>query len=140
MSAPKRIVIVDDDPGLLRLLRLRLTVAGYEALTMESADTAFAYILIHPPHLVITDFSMHGMDGIALCKAIHQHYPLLPVIMLTAHYSSSHAITSQQHGIFSVLPKPFNSQSLLDQITCALNVGTPLYEDEAPDSPVSSFK
>jgi DNA-binding NarL/FixJ family response regulator len=85
-------------------------------------------------HIGYTDFSMHGMDGIALCRTIHQHYPLLPVIMLTAHYSSIHAAAAQQYGVFSVLPKPFDSKNLLEQIACALNVKIPPYAYEVPDS------
>ena len=70
MSACRyRVLVVDDDPALLRLLTMRLSAAGYEVAAMESGEKALAHIPIFQPHLVITDLRMDGMDGMALCSA-----------------------------------------------------------------------
>ena len=79
------ILLVDDDPALLRLLSIRLTAAGYEVVTADSGAGALAQLAVRYPHLVITDLRMDGMDGMALFDTIHRSHPTLPVIILTAH-------------------------------------------------------
>ena len=78
------ILVVDDDPDLLRLMQLRLTAAGYAVTTAESAEQALAHFAVARPQLVVTDIRMGQMDGIALFDAIHAGNPTLPVIVLTA--------------------------------------------------------
>lgn len=129
-----RIFIVDDDPGLLRLLRLRLLAAGFDVLTFESGDEAMAHLSSQPPHLVITDLCMPGMDGLDFCKVIHQQHPHLPVILLTAHTSSASATAARQSGIFSIVPKPFESTHLLAQVAVALETSRPSCPYEALES------
>ena len=83
----KKIVLVDDDPALLRLLSLRLSAAGYDVVTAENGEKALAQLAVSLPHLVITDLRMDGMDGMTLFDTIHRSHPALPVIILTAHGS-----------------------------------------------------
>jgi two-component system response regulator GlrR len=86
MSAPRAsILVVDDDPDLLRLMQIRLTAAGYAVSTAESAERALAQVSATRPQLVVTDLRMGGMDGMALFEAIRRGHPMLPVIILTAH-------------------------------------------------------
>jgi two-component system, NtrC family, response regulator GlrR len=118
----KKILLVDDDSALLRLLSMRLTAAGYTVITAEGGEQALAQLSLSRPHLVITDLRMQGMDGLALFDAIRQSYPLLPVIILTAHGSIPDAITATNRGVFSFLTKPFDGKSLLTQVTRALRV------------------
>ena len=80
----RKILAVDDDPDLLRLLTIRLKSAGYEVAAVESAEQALARLSVERPHLVVTDLRMSGMDGMALFDAIHNTHPTLPVIVLTA--------------------------------------------------------
>src|SRR5215475_13658358 len=89
MPLPPRanILVVDDDPDLLRLMQIRLTAAGYAVSTAESAERALAQASIARPQLLVTDLRMGGMDGMALYDSIHVHKPTLPVIILTAHGS-----------------------------------------------------
>jgi two-component system response regulator GlrR len=123
MSACRyRVMVVDDDPALLRLLSMRLSAGGYEVAAVESGEKAIAQVPIFQPHLVITDLRMDGMDGMALFDQIHQRSPALPVIILTAHGSIPDAVDATSRGVFGYLTKPFDSRDLLDQVTRALRV------------------
>ncbi|MDE2089673.1 MAG: response regulator, partial [Gammaproteobacteria bacterium] len=100
-----KILLVDDDPGLLRLLSIRLTAAGYGVTAVESGEKALAHLPIIRPNLVITDLRMTGIDGMALVEAIHDKNPTLPVIILTAHGTIPDAVEATKRGVFSFLTK-----------------------------------
>jgi len=117
-----RVLVVDDDPALLRLLSMRLSAAGYEVAVVESGEKALARIPTFKPHLVITDLRMDGMDGMALFDQIHQRNQALPVIILTAHGSIPEAVDATSRGVFGYLTKPFDGKDLLEQVTRALRV------------------
>lgn len=124
MSAFKpHILLVDDDPGLLRLISMRLNASGYEVDTVESGEQALARLSILKPNLVITDLRMGGMDGMALFEAIHKTNPSLPVVILTAHGSIPDAVDATRRGVFGFLTKPFESKALLSQVEAAIKLG-----------------
>jgi len=77
-----RILVVDDDPGLLRLLTIRLRAENYEVEAVESAAAALAACTRFRPDLVITDLRMDQMDGIGLLKELQSRWPGLKVIIL----------------------------------------------------------
>jgi two-component system response regulator GlrR len=116
------ILLVDDDPDLLKLISLRLTSAGYRVRTADSGETALAALAIARPAAVITDLRMPGMDGLALFEAIHRQHPTLPVIILTAHGTIPDAVTATQRGVFGFLTKPFDSQELLQKVASAVRL------------------
>mgnify|MGYP001562946928 CR=1 FL=1 len=120
-AAPK-ILAVDDDPDLLRLLTIRLKSAGYDVTAVESAEKALAQLSVARPHLVVTDLRMSGMDGMALFDAIHNTYSTLPVIILTAHGTIPDAVAATKRGVFGYLTKPFDAQALLAEVERALAV------------------
>ena len=111
-----KILLVDDDPDLLRLLSLRLNSANYETVAVESGREALARLEMERPQLVITDLRMEGMDGLALFDNIHRRHPALPVIMLTAHGSIPDAVSATKRGMFGFLTKPFDGRELLEQV------------------------
>ena len=119
ISNPK-ILIVDDDTDLLELLSIRLTAAGYKVEAVQSAEAALNYLDISRPQLVISDMQMSGMDGMALFEHIHRNLPTLPVIILTAHGTIPDAVAAVQRGVFGYLAKPFDSKTLLANISQAL--------------------
>jgi two-component system response regulator GlrR len=124
MSAFKpHILLVDDDPGLLRLISMRLNASGYEVETVESGEQALARLSISKPNLVITDLRMGGMDGMELFEAIHKTNPTLPVVILTAHGSIPDAVDATNRGVFGFLTKPFESKALLSQVEAAIKLG-----------------
>ncbi|HEV2008717.1 MAG TPA: sigma 54-interacting transcriptional regulator [Burkholderiales bacterium] len=124
MSDPARkILAVDDDPDLLRLLTIRLKSAGYDVTAAASAEKALAQLGVARPHLVVTDLRMGGMDGMALFDVIHRTYPTLPVIILTAHGTIPDAVDATKRGVFGYLTKPFDAQALLAEVERALAIG-----------------
>ena len=116
------ILLVDDDPDLLKLISLRLTSAGYRVRSADSGETALATIAVERPATVITDLRMPGIDGLQLFEAIHRQHPALPVIILTAHGTIPDAVSATQRGVFGYLTKPFDSQDLLQKVAAALEV------------------
>ena len=117
-----RILVVDDDPGLLRLLTIRLRAENYEVEAVESGAQALASTSRFRPDLVITDLRMEPMDGIGLLKELQNRWPGLKVILLTAHGTIPDAVQATQMGAFGFLTKPVDKQELLDQIQRALKI------------------
>jgi len=116
------ILLVDDDPDLLKLISLRLTSAGYKIRTAESGETALAAIAVQRPAAVVTDLRMPGIDGLQLFDAIHRQHPALPVLILTAHGTIPDAVAATQRGVFGFLTKPFDSWELLQLVASALKL------------------
>jgi len=125
----QRILLVDDDASMLRLLSMRLSAAGYEVTEAENAEQARARLQIEPPRLVISDVRLPDGDGLALFDEIHAQHPVLPVILLTAHGTIPDAVAATSRGVFDYLTKPFDSQTLLDKVARAFTV-VPSAEDE----------
>jgi two-component system, NtrC family, response regulator GlrR len=126
-----RILLVDDDPGLLRLLSIRLRAEHYDVEAVESAGEALAALPRFRPDLVISDLRMENMDGIALLKEIQRQRPGLCVLLLTAHGTIPDAVEATQSGAFGFLTKPVDKQQLLDYVERAMKVsGLPNTEDE----------
>jgi two-component system response regulator GlrR len=115
-----RILVVDDDPGLLRLLTIRLRAQKYEVEPAGSAADALAAVTGFRPDLVITDLRMAQMDGIALLRELQRRWPGLNVIMLTAHGTIPDAVRATQSGAFAFLTKPVEKDQLLDEVRRAL--------------------
>ena len=121
-SGAARVLVVDDDPGLLRLMQLRLEAAGYGVTVADSGERALAQLAVSRPGVVVTDLQMGGMDGIALFEAIRAESPALPVIILTAHGTIPDAVAAVKGGVFGYLTKPFDAKALLVEIERALTV------------------
>jgi len=117
-----RILLVDDDPGLLRLLTIRLRAESYDVEAAESAAQALAAATRFRPDLVISDLRMEPVDGIGLLKELQNRWPGLKVILLTAHGTIPDAVQATQMGAFGFLTKPVDKQELLDQIQRALKI------------------
>ncbi|ROR22790.1 two-component system response regulator GlrR [Comamonas sp. BIGb0124] len=120
-----RLLVVDDDPDMLRLLSMRLNGAGYHVTAVDSAEAALAQLDIERPQLVLSDVRLPGKDGLALFDDIRQRHPSLPVILLTAHGTIPDAVEATSRGVFTYLTKPFDSKELLDKIGQALALSAP---------------
>ncbi len=132
-SNKHRVLLVDDDHSLLRLLSLRLSTAGYEVSAVESGEQALAQLPLFQPHLIITDLQMGGMDGLTLFDQVHRRNPSLPVMILTAHGTIPDAVEATSRGVFSYLTKPFDSKTLLEHVARALKItgDAPVGNDES---------
>ena len=114
------LLLVDDDPDLLRLLAIHLKANGYAVTAVDSGQRALGSIAASRPELVLTDLRMYGMDGMALFQEIQASYPGLPVIILTAHGTIPEAVAAVKRGVFGYLTKPYDADELLAQIERAL--------------------
>ncbi len=117
-----RILLVDDDPGLLRLLSIRLRREGYTVETAQSGHHALKVLKGFLPSLVITDLRMNGMDGSQLLDEIQLRWPGLPVLLITAHGTIPDAVTATQRGAIGFLTKPLDKHELMEHINRAVEI------------------
>ena len=125
-----KILLVDDDPGLLRLLSIRLRAEGYDVEAVDSAHKALATLNRFSPDLVITDLRMDKMDGIGLLKELQTRSPGLRVVIITAHGTIPDAVTATQHGAFGFLTKPIDKDELMALVERALKFSGTVEVDE----------
>ncbi|QUY48013.1 two-component system response regulator GlrR [Serratia plymuthica] len=126
---PANLLLVDDDPSLLKLLGMRLTSEGFHVTTAESGQEALRLLGREQIDLVISDLRMDEMDGMALFAEIQKHQPGMPVIILTAHGSIPDAVAATQQGVFSFLTKPVDRDALYKAIDEALSLSLPAGDD-----------
>jgi len=117
-----KILLVDDDPGLLRLLSIRLRAELYDVEAVESAHKALAVLNRFRPDLVITDLRMDEMDGIGLLKELQSLSPGLRVLIITAHGTIPDAVSATQGGAFGFLTKPIDKDELMETVERAMRV------------------
>ena len=114
------ILVVDDDPNLLELLRIRLESGNYRATTALREEDALKSAQEQVFDLAIVDLKLSQGDGIVLMQALHLINPQMPVIILTAHGSIETAVEAMRKGAYSYLTKPFEPQDLFLQLERAL--------------------
>lgn len=117
-----RVLVVDDDPGLLRLLTIRLRAEGYVVAACENAAQSLTSLPKFRPDVVLSDLRMAEMDGLALLKELQRRYPTLPVIIMTAHGTIPDAVSATRSGAFAFLTKPIDKDQLFEQLTRAMSV------------------
>jgi len=126
------ILVVDDDPALLRVVAMRLDKDGYAAIAVDSGTKALAQLEVSGVDLVLTDLRMTGMDGLALFDEIARRHAGLPVIIMTAHGNVPDAVTATRRGVFAFVQKPFEAATLLVEVERALaSSGYAAHADEA---------
>ncbi|HBX8464280.1 TPA: two-component system response regulator GlrR [Klebsiella pneumoniae] len=126
---PARLLLVDDDPELLKLLGMRLVSEGYSVVTAESGPEALRVLGREKVDLVISDLRMDEMDGLQLFSEIQKGHPGMPVIILTAHGSIPDAVAATQQGVFSFLTKPVDKDALYKAIDEALEQRSPATDE-----------
>ncbi|EIV9918981.1 two-component system response regulator GlrR [Klebsiella pneumoniae] len=126
---PARLLLVDDDPGLLKLLGMRLVSEGYSVVTAESGPEALRVLGREKVDLVISDLRMDEIDGLQLFSEIQKGHPGMPVIILTAHGSIPDAVAATQQGVFSFLTKPVDKDALYKAIDEALEQRSPATDE-----------
>lgn len=135
-----RILIVDDDPALLRLLSLRLHYEGHAVVETSSGAAALAALDHELPNILITDLRMPGMGGLQLFEAVHRRYPLLPVLILTANGTIPDAVSALQRGVFGYITKPFEGADLMREVDRALEVSSMLGADMPGELPGEAWR
>jgi DNA-binding NtrC family response regulator len=106
------LMVVDDDQAMTRTLAKILGAAGYNVVTVNSADVALAMMRQVRPDVVIADLKMHGMSGHELQSEIARRSPNVPVVIITAFGSIESAVESMRSGAFDFITKPFTNSQL----------------------------
>jgi two-component system response regulator GlrR len=118
-----RILVVDDDRNILKLIGMRLESEGYEVHTASDGERAKALAREHDFDLALLDLKLAGMDGIDLMEELQGVHPDMSVIILTAHGTIQSAVDAMKKGAYSYLTKPFDSRELAVQIRNGLEKG-----------------
>ena len=122
-----RLLVVDDEPQLLRALVLNLTGRGYDVTTAARADLALAQIRRLPPDLLLLDLGLPDLDGIDVIRELREREPALPIVVLTARSGSHDKVTALDLGAVDYITKPFDMNELVARVRAALrraSVGT----------------
>src|SRR5205823_2859925 len=120
--AGEKILVVDDDPGLLMLMRVRLEATGYQVIPAEGGKEALTRMQAEACDLALIDLKMVDIDGITLLQELLRLHPGLPVIILTAHGTIASAVEATKKGAYDYLTKPFDPPDLLHRLEKALEV------------------
>jgi two-component system cell cycle response regulator len=106
----QRLLVVDDDPRLVRVVAMYLSVEGYDVVTASDADSGLAEVDKECPDLIILDIMMGGLDGIDVCTRIRSNPRTaeIPVIMFSAISSGHHVERARLAGANHLITKPFN--------------------------------
>ena len=114
-----RILIVDDEPQIRRIMRTSLTGAGYEVDDAKTGEDALEKMRVFRPELVLLDINMPGMGGLAACREIRSD-PNVAIIMLTVHNTEAAKVEALDAGADDFVTKPFSTRELLARIRAAL--------------------
>lgn len=114
-----RILIVDDEPQLRRIMRTTLSSAGYEVDDARNGEESLVKLREYRPDLILLDINMPGMGGLAACRAIRADSPV-PIIMLTVRNSEADKVHALDAGADDFVTKPFSTPELLARIRAAL--------------------
>jgi two-component system response regulator AtoC len=115
-----KVLIVDDEENVRKVLSIQLRRMGHEATEAENGKIAWDLLKKEPFAAVITDLKMPEVDGLELLGLIRKGYPQIPVIMMTAHGTIDTAVEAMKLGAFDYITKPFNQDEFLKTIERAV--------------------
>lgn len=116
----EKIWVIDDDRTMRWVLEKTFKEEGFNVTSFEEAQSALDHLTEDMPDVILTDIRMPGMDGLAFLSKVKNHYPDLPVIIMTAHSDLESAVSSYQTGAFEYLPKPFDIDEALALVQRAI--------------------
>lgn len=120
---PKRLLVVDDEPNLLRAVAACLKTENYDVSTARSGQEALVHLAESIPDLIISDIRMPGMDGYKLARQLRasQRTALVPIVFLTAKDETADRIEGFRAGVDAYLTKPFEPDELIAVVNGILN-------------------
>jgi two-component system, response regulator, stage 0 sporulation protein F len=116
------IILVDDDPDILRLLQLIINslATGYTILTCTDADVALEQAMQQPTPLIITDYNLPGMNGLQLTAALKARAPATRVVLMSGYISPDLERRARDRDVDYLVPKPFQVDPLIQIVRAAL--------------------
>jgi len=120
--ARTRILVVDDELGILELVQYNLSKAQYDVVGVASGEEALAQVRTTPPDLIVLDLMLPGVDGLEVCKALKRdtHTAAIPIVILTARGEEADIVAGLELGADDYLTKPFSPRVLLARIRAVL--------------------
>ena len=115
----RRILVVDDEPQITRVLRTTLSAQGYELRVANDGETALEIMKDWTPDLIITDLSMTQMDGLELCRRVRGH-SAIPIIVLSVRGEERTKVRALDAGADDYVTKPFSMNELLARVRASL--------------------
>jgi two-component system KDP operon response regulator KdpE len=119
MSAAPHILVIDDEPQILRALRTILTAHQFRVSTASRGEEGLALAASGAPDLVILDMSLPDMDGLAVCRRLRE-WSQVPIVVLSVRDSERDKVAALDHGADDYLTKPFGIEELLARIRVSL--------------------
>lgn len=116
----RTILVVDDEPSIVTLLKFNLEQAGYNVLTAEDGRTGLDTAMNEKPDLMVLDLMLPGMDGMDICKTLRQEKVNLPILMLTAKDDEFDKILGLELGADDYLTKPFSPREVVARVKAIL--------------------
>ena len=129
------ILVVDDEVDLCNLIRTKLEAEGHSVFQAFDGPAALSLVEVHRPHLVILDWMLPGLDGLAVCRQLRQKY-VMPIIMLTARTEEIDRVLGLEVGADDYISKPFSLRELLARVRAVLRR---VELDSRSSSPVSNI-
>src|ERR1035441_3253232 len=123
----KRILVVDDEPQITRVLRTTLSAQGYDIRVANDGEMALELMKNWTPHVVITDLAMPNLDGVGLCRQVRQ-MSQVPIIVLSVRGQDRSKVEALDAGADDYVTKPFSMNELLARIRAQLR-RTPAAEE-----------
>jgi two-component system alkaline phosphatase synthesis response regulator PhoP len=111
-----KILVVDDEPSISKLIEFNLTLAGYEVHCVYDGESVFDAIPQFRPDLIVLDLMLPKMNGFEVCRKLRNQNNLVPIIMLTALQDLSDKIAGLDNGADDYMTKPFSPQELISRI------------------------
>ena len=132
--AKRRVLLVDDEPSIVKMVGKRLEAAGYEVLTATDGQDGLTKARIGKPDVIILDFMLPKLSGLEVCAALKQDpaYRHIPIIIFTGKGQTTDEILCREAGANAYINKPHGSQGLLEQIEILLGR---MLSDGASSSP-----
>ncbi len=127
-----QVLVVDDEPRYLKLVRYNLEAAGYEVVTAASGEEALSLVAKKSPDLIVLDIRLPGIDGYEVCSKIRE-FSSVPIIMLTAKGEEREKVQGLRLGADDYITKPFGAEELVARVETVLRRSRTL---EAPVAPV----
>ena len=126
----RRVLVCDDEPQILRALRVILRDAGFDVDPAETASEALDTAAVRPPHAAIIDLVLPDGDGIEVCRQLRE-WTAIPIIVLSAVGEEDQKVRALEAGADDYVTKPFGARELIARLQAALRRASP-----APDEPV----
>ena len=117
----KKILLIDDDPDVIKVLQLLFIKKGYEVATASREEEAYQQVVLFKPHLIVLDVLLSGVDGRTICKKLKnsESSKHIPIIMFSAHPGAQKNM--EDFGADDFLPKPFEGSKILERIEIQLS-------------------